>query len=35
MGNYIQLIFSRLHCIISIIVDSITPLTGAEEMSVF
>ncbi|VDO45313.1 unnamed protein product [Onchocerca flexuosa] len=32
LGNYIQLIFSKLRCITSLIVDSITPLTGAEEI---
>ncbi|VDM97688.1 unnamed protein product, partial [Onchocerca ochengi] len=32
LGNYIQLIFSKLHCITSLIVDSTTPLTGAEEI---
>lgn len=34
MGDYIQLIFAKLHCIISLTVNSKTPLTGIEEMLV-
>ncbi|KAM3717366.1 Teneurin-m [Dirofilaria immitis] len=32
LGNYIQLIFSKIHCITSLNVESTIPLTGAEEI---